>query len=351
MLGPGDDYAALPEAVGSRTGGRGADVFFELVGTTEHDDRRDPHARPARPVRQHRLHRPAAEHPPDRLHPVRDQPGVHGRGDQDRPERRDRPGGRGHAGRPAGGPATRWTASPTPCPPCAAAACSAARSSYRTERSSHGRQDPDQERHRRHDERRGRRALRRLGRAGRRPDRRRRPGRRGGRAAAERRPVAGDRRRREGGAARAGRPALPHRARQGMERPPPAVGVPGDLLVPDHPGAGRRRRLLGRAGQLHRVDPVRRHHGQRHVPPPRRPGRGGRGGRDPGGAVQRRRRRRARPGHPGRSTSRRTGPTTARRTAGSRSTSASSGCRSPRRGCCATPGPWPTISAPGSTST
>ena len=35
MLGPDDDYAALPEAVRSRTGGRGADVFFELVGTTE----------------------------------------------------------------------------------------------------------------------------------------------------------------------------------------------------------------------------------------------------------------------------------------------------------------------------
>jgi propanol-preferring alcohol dehydrogenase len=33
-LAPGDDYAGLPEAVRSRTGGRGADVFFELVGTT-----------------------------------------------------------------------------------------------------------------------------------------------------------------------------------------------------------------------------------------------------------------------------------------------------------------------------
>jgi propanol-preferring alcohol dehydrogenase len=35
VLAPGDDYAALPEAVRSRTVGRGADVFFELVGTTE----------------------------------------------------------------------------------------------------------------------------------------------------------------------------------------------------------------------------------------------------------------------------------------------------------------------------
>jgi propanol-preferring alcohol dehydrogenase len=35
MLGQGDNYAALPEAVRSRTGGRGADVFFELVGTTD----------------------------------------------------------------------------------------------------------------------------------------------------------------------------------------------------------------------------------------------------------------------------------------------------------------------------
>ena len=35
VLSQGDDYAALPEAVRSRTGGRGADVFFELVGTTD----------------------------------------------------------------------------------------------------------------------------------------------------------------------------------------------------------------------------------------------------------------------------------------------------------------------------
>jgi alcohol dehydrogenase, propanol-preferring len=35
VLGPGDDYATLPETVRSRTGGRGADVFFELVGTTD----------------------------------------------------------------------------------------------------------------------------------------------------------------------------------------------------------------------------------------------------------------------------------------------------------------------------
>lgn len=35
VLAPGDDYATLPEAVRSRTGRRGADVFFELVGTTD----------------------------------------------------------------------------------------------------------------------------------------------------------------------------------------------------------------------------------------------------------------------------------------------------------------------------
>jgi propanol-preferring alcohol dehydrogenase len=35
MLSQGDNYTALPEAVRSRTGGRGADVFFELVGTTD----------------------------------------------------------------------------------------------------------------------------------------------------------------------------------------------------------------------------------------------------------------------------------------------------------------------------
>jgi D-arabinose 1-dehydrogenase-like Zn-dependent alcohol dehydrogenase len=34
VLGRGDDYATLPDAVRSRAGGRGADVFFELVGTT-----------------------------------------------------------------------------------------------------------------------------------------------------------------------------------------------------------------------------------------------------------------------------------------------------------------------------
>jgi D-arabinose 1-dehydrogenase-like Zn-dependent alcohol dehydrogenase len=33
VLAPGDDYATLPEAVRSRTGRRGADVVFELVGT------------------------------------------------------------------------------------------------------------------------------------------------------------------------------------------------------------------------------------------------------------------------------------------------------------------------------
>jgi alcohol dehydrogenase, propanol-preferring len=35
VLPPGDDYASLPQAVRSRAAGRGADVFFELVGTTE----------------------------------------------------------------------------------------------------------------------------------------------------------------------------------------------------------------------------------------------------------------------------------------------------------------------------
>jgi alcohol dehydrogenase, propanol-preferring len=35
VLAPGDDYATLPGAVRSRTGRRGADVFFELVGTSD----------------------------------------------------------------------------------------------------------------------------------------------------------------------------------------------------------------------------------------------------------------------------------------------------------------------------
>ena len=34
VLAPGDDYATLPDAVRAVAGGRGADVFFELVGTT-----------------------------------------------------------------------------------------------------------------------------------------------------------------------------------------------------------------------------------------------------------------------------------------------------------------------------
>jgi alcohol dehydrogenase, propanol-preferring len=35
VIGPGDDYANLPGTLREMTGGRGADVFFELVGTTE----------------------------------------------------------------------------------------------------------------------------------------------------------------------------------------------------------------------------------------------------------------------------------------------------------------------------
>ncbi len=54
---------------------------------------------------------------------------------------------------------------------------------------------------------------------------------------------------------------------------------------------------------------------------------------------------------PWRTTRRRSRLSTARRTAGSRSTSASSGCRWRPRSCCAMPGCWPTTSAPASTST
>jgi D-arabinose 1-dehydrogenase-like Zn-dependent alcohol dehydrogenase len=35
VLARDDDYATLPDAVRSRAGGRGADVFFELVGITD----------------------------------------------------------------------------------------------------------------------------------------------------------------------------------------------------------------------------------------------------------------------------------------------------------------------------
>ena len=55
-------------------------------------------------------------------------------------------------------------------------------------------------------------------------------------------------------------------------------GNRSNLLVPGHPGARRRGRLLGSAGQLLRVGQMRCDHGERHVPPPRGPGPGG--GRD-----------------------------------------------------------------------
>ena len=64
--------------------------------------------------------------------------------------------------------------------------------------------------------------------------------------------------------------------------------------------------VLGRARQLQRVDQVRRHDGERHVPPARRARARRRGDRDPRGAVERRRRRRARPGHAGGQQARRT---------------------------------------------
>ena len=110
----------------------------------------------------------------------------------------------------------------------------------------------------------------------------------------------GDRRHRDGRPARPDRPALPHRDRQGLQRSPAAVGVPGHLLVPADPQPGRRGGLLGGRGQLPGVDQVRRDHGQRHVPAAARPGPGRGRHRDPGGAVQRRRAGRAQPRHPAR---------------------------------------------------
>ena len=141
-----------------------------------------------------------------------------------------------------------------------------------------------------------------------------------------------DRRHGQGGDARPGRPALPHGRRQGLERPPAAVGVPGDLLVSDDPRAQPGGGVLGRARELQRVDQVRRHDRQRHVPAARRAREGRRGDRDPRGAVERRRRRRARPGHARGQQGSRTSSRTGRRTAGSRSTSGSSGSRSRRKG-------------------
>ncbi len=98
--------------------------------------------------------------------------------------------------------------------------------------------------------------------------------------------------------ARPGRPALPHGHRQGLQRSPAAVGVPGRLLVPVHPHPGRRRGLLVRGRQLPRVDQVRGDDGQRHVPPAARPGPGRGRHRHPGRAVQRCGAARAQPGHP-----------------------------------------------------
>ncbi len=56
----------------------------------------------------------------------------------------------------------------------------------------------------------------------------------------------GDRRDRQDRHAGPDRPALPHGAGQGLERPPAAVGVPADLLVPDDPRARPRARPTGR---------------------------------------------------------------------------------------------------------
>ena len=208
--------------------------------------------------------------------------------------------------------------------------------------------DRHRERHRAHRGRRRARVLRRPCGAGRRPDRRGRRGLVPGPGPGRGR---GDRRGRDGGDARPDRPALPHRGGQGVLRPSAAVGVAGAVLVPVDPGPGRRDRVLGRGGQLHRIDQVRRDHGQRHVPAGARPGPGRGRHRHPGRAVQRRRPGRAPPGHaagqPGRL---RRGARLGRR-AGSRSGSGSSGCRWPPPGCSATPGPWPTTWAPASTCT
>ena len=114
------------------------------------------------------------------------------------------------------------------------------------------------------------------------------------------------------------------------------------------PGGG----LLGGARELQRVDQVRRHDGQRHVPPARGARRRGRGDRDPRGALAT------------------TSPTTSTTSTRSRTTSSAfeqkHGAANGRievlhrhrvaaarvaRSCCGTPARSPTSSAPASTST
>ena len=109
----------------------------------------------------------------------------------------------------------------------------------------------------------------------------------------------GDRRDRQGRAAGPGRPPLPHRARQGLERPPARCGSTCrpcwyPMIRALDPEAAYWAALASYSG----VDPVRRHDGQRHVPPARR--RSADAADEIGiRAVlsQRRRRRRARPRH------------------------------------------------------
>ena len=161
----------------------------------------------------------------------------------------------------------------------------------------------------------------------------------------------GDRRGGQGRDARPDRSALPHGARQGVERSPPAVGVPADVLVSDDPGARPGERVLGGACELRRVDSLRGDDGQRHVPPARgawrTPPRRSASGRccpttsRPTSTTSTR----------SRTTRARSAPSTGPPTDGSRCSSGSSGCRSPPRSCCGTPARSPTSSAPGSTST
>ena len=151
----------------------------------------------------------------------------------------------------------------------------------------------------------------------------------------------------QGGDARPRRPALPHGARQGVERPPSAVGVPRDLLVSDHPGAEPGGGVLGRARELQRVDQVRRDDRQRHVPAartvsPRPPRRSASAPCCPTTSPTT-----STTSTRSRTTGSPTSSPTAPRTAGSRSTSGSSGSRSPRRPARRTPACSPTTSTPG----
>ena len=82
------------------TGGRGTDVFFELVGTTQTMNAGIRSLAKGGTVRLDGLHGPVDRHPPDRVHPARDVVRLHRCRDASRPAGRARARGGRRADRP-----------------------------------------------------------------------------------------------------------------------------------------------------------------------------------------------------------------------------------------------------------